>query len=379
VAQRLVDLQNSGLIVELGMDASTGGRPPRQIRFNAKLGHIMVADLGATSIDVAIADLQGCILIHRSEPCDIASGPETILGRIEQLLDALRADARELPGTVWGIGVGIPGPVEFTTGRPVAPPIMPGWDDYPIRERLSQRFNAPVWVDNDVNVMALGEKSAGMAKGFEDIVFIKIGTGIGAGIVSHGRLQRGAQGSAGDVGHIQVVSDETVICRCGKIGCLEAVAGGAALGRAAIRAATDGQSEMLAEWHSARGTLVASDIAEAAGKGDTASVRLLQQAGRHIGQMLATMVNILNPALIVIGGGVSASGDVLLASIREVVYGRSLPLATRHLQIHRSALGDQAGVIGLAAMVLDELFAPDRVTIWMNHGLGAAKPEQVAN
>ena len=120
----------------------------------------------------------------------------------------------------------MPGPVEFATGRPISPPIMPGWDGYPIRERFAARHGAPVWVDNDVNVLALGEWRSGVAAGHDDVVVVKIGTGIGAGIISGGRLHRGAQGSAGDVGHIQVTDDPAVICRCGNVGCLEALAGG---------------------------------------------------------------------------------------------------------------------------------------------------------
>ena len=268
----------------------------------------------------------------------------------------------------WGIGVGLPGPVEFNTGRPVAPPIMPGWDAYPVRERLSDRFGVPVWVDNDVNVMALGERAEGSARGIDDFIFIKIGTGIGAGIVSHGTIQRGVQGSAGDVGHIQVVFDPEIVCRCGNVGCLEAVAGGAALGRSALKAAEQSFSTALAEMLAQRGSLSARDVAEAARHGDPVSVQLLQQAGRHIGQMLAIAVNMMNPSLIVIGGGVAAAGDVLMASIREVVYGRSLPLATRQLQIRQSTLGDRAGVTGVASMVIDELFAPQRVTSWIEEG-----------
>jgi glucokinase-like ROK family protein len=378
VAQRLGDLQALGLVIEGEGNTSSGGRPPKQLRFNARLGHLQVADFGATSLDLAITDLQGQILVHRSEAADIAAGPDAILGQLEHQFNRLRDDAGELPGQLWGIGVGIPGPVEFSTGRPVAPPIMPGWDDYPVRERLSARFGAPVWVDNDVNVMALGERAAGIARGVEDFAFIKIGTGIGSGIIAHGKLLRGAQGSAGDVGHIQVVADSTVICRCGNIGCLEAVAGGAALGRAAMAAVERGESRALADLLQVRGTLTAREIVEASLHGDRTSTRLLQQAGRHIGQMLATMVNILNPSLIVIGGGVAASGDVLMASVREVVYGRSLPLATRNLQISRSQLGDQAGVIGLANMVLDELFTLERVVAWMNGGLPSGRPEIVS-
>lgn len=377
IAQRLADLRACGLVIEQGEDPSSGGRPPRLVQFNSGLGYVVVADLGATSIDVAIADLLGRVLVHRSEEADIAAGPEVILGRIEHLADELIASAALPTGVLWAMGIGVPGPVEFSSGRPVAPPIMPGWDGYPVRERLTERFGVPVWVDNDVNVMALGERAEGEAQGIEDVIFVKVGTGIGAGIISHGRLQRGAQGSAGDVGHVQVVHDAQILCRCGKIGCLEAVAGGAALARAAVRAAEAGESPALAERLANQGDLSARDIAEAASRGDAASTRLLQQAGRHIGQMLATLVNVLNPSLIVIGGGVAASGDVLLASIREVVYGRSLPLATRHLQIRQSALGGRAGVTGLAAMVLDEIFAPARVPAWLPGGLPAGRPEWV--
>lgn len=378
VAQRLADLQVTSLVVESGSEASSGGRPPRQIQFNARLGHVLVADLGATSIDVAVADLSGAILDHRAEDAEIGAGPEIILGRVEELFDEVCAGNAVLPGRLWGIGIGVPGPVEFSTARPVAPPIMPGWDGYPVRDRLSDRYGAPVWVDNDVNVMALGERAEGIAQGTDDLLFIKVGTGIGAGIISHGELQRGAQGSAGDVGHIQVVADPAIVCRCSKIGCLEAVAGGAALARAADRAADNGESPLLADLLARRGSLSARDIIEASRFGDRASLQLLRQAGLHIGQMLAIAVNLLNPSLIVIGGGLANAGDVLMASIREVVYGRSLPLATRHLRIQQSTLGERAGVVGLADMVLGQLFAPERAMTWIEAGLPAGRPEIVS-
>ncbi|MFN8590628.1 MAG: ROK family protein [Thermomicrobiales bacterium] len=374
VAQRLADLQASGLIVGCGSEASSGGRPPRQLMFNAALGHVLVADLGATSIDVAAADLAGRILVRRSEEADIASGPEPILHRVEQLFDDIVQAAIDLPGRLWGIGIGIPGPVEFSTARPVSPPIMPGWDGYLIRARLSGRYGAPVWVDNDVNVMALGERAEGIGQNCDDMIFVKIGTGIGAGIVSHGTLQRGAQGSAGDVGHIQVIADPAVVCRCGKIGCLEAIAGGGALGRTATRVATQGESAALAAVLAKQGIVTARDVAEAARHGDQISILLLREAGRYVGQMLAAAVNLLNPALIVIGGGVAESGDVLISSVREVIFGRSTALATRHLRILQSILGDRAGITGAAVMVLDELFARDRfqllddVVVLSGHG-----------
>ena len=203
---------------------------------------MLVADLGATSIDVAITSLDGRVLGHHDEPASIADGPEVALARVEELFGQLLSSTRGLPGRTWGIGIGVPGPVEYSTGRPISPPIMPGWDGYPVRERLSARYGAPVWVDNDVNVLALGEWRSGIAAGHDNVIVVKVGTGIGAGIIADGRLHRGAQGSAGDVGHIQVSDNRDVVCRCGNVGCLEALAGGAAIARDGETAAREGRS-----------------------------------------------------------------------------------------------------------------------------------------
>jgi glucokinase-like ROK family protein len=368
VAQRVTQLISKGLLNEGSAGQSTGGRPPRHVSFRATAGHLLVADIGATSIDVAVTDLASSLLLHRAEPADIALGPELILGRVEKLFELLCEDGGQIPGRLWGIGIGVPGPVEFASGRPVSPPIMPGWDGYPVRQRFSERYRVPVWVDNDANLMALGEESFGVARGHENVVFIKIGTGIGAGLISDGLLHRGSQGSAGDVGHIQVAENGNVICRCGNVGCLEAVAGGAALAREAGRNARDGSSHWLAEALERKGTLTAEDVAEAAHRGDASSVELLHMSGRLIGRMLATVVSFFNPSLIVVGGGVAAAGDILLAPIREVVYGRSLPLATRDLVIKSSSLASLAGVTGASAMVLDELLTAQRLEAWISAG-----------
>ncbi|HEX7951053.1 MAG TPA: ROK family protein, partial [Candidatus Limnocylindrales bacterium] len=374
VAQRIGELIERGLIVEGDVGPSTGGRPPRQLAFRSDAGHILVADLGATSIDVAVTTLDGRILGHHDEAVRVEDGPEACLGRVEALFEQLLQTTEGVPGRLWGVGIGVPGPVEFQSGRPISP-IMPGWDGYPIRERFAQRYRAPVWVDNDVNILALGEWRAGVAIGHDNVVVVKIGTGIGAGIISDGRMHRGAQGSAGDVGHIQVVDDPTVICRCGNIGCLEALAGGAALGQAGLAAARDGRSERLKIALDQRGTVTAEDVARAASFGDPVALAMLQSAGRRIGSMLSSVVNFFNPSLIVIGGGVANSPDQLLATIRETIYRRSLPLATRDLLIQRSSLGGLAGVIGASAMVVDQLFARDAIGRWIEAGEPAGLPE----
>jgi glucokinase-like ROK family protein len=367
VTQRVAELLDYGLLVEGELGPSTGGRAPRLLRFRADAGHLLVADLGATSVDVALADLSGQILAHVQEPCDIAAGPEAVLDRVEELFVRSLVSGETPPGSLWGIGIGVPGPVEFESGLPVAPPIMPGWDRYAVRERFA-RYHVPVWVDNDVNVMALGERRAGIARGHDNVVFIKIGTGIGAGIIVNGTLHRGAQGCAGDVGHMQVTDDPAVVCRCGNVGCLEALAGGAALGRDAETAARNGRSRFLAELLEVKGSLTAADVARGATHGDPTCVELLTNAGRLVGHMLASVVNFFNPSLVVIGGGVAGAGDQLLATIRETVYRRSLPLATRELVVKRSVLGDRAGVVGAAAIVTDELFRPSHLTQWLGVG-----------
>ncbi|MGN6870966.1 MAG: ROK family protein [Solirubrobacteraceae bacterium] len=376
VAQRVGDLISRGLLVEGELGPSSGGRAPRQLRFHANAGRVLVADLGATSLDVAVADVSGRILAHHAEPASVADGPERILGRVNNLFGRLLARDVDAAGQLWGIGIGVPGPVDFGSACVVAPPIMPGWDGFPIREKFAERYDVPVWVDNDVNVMALGELRAGAARGHNTVVLVKIGTGIGAGIVVAGRLHRGAQGSAGDVGHTQVTRDPAVLCRCGKVGCLEALAGGAALARDAVRLAKEGSSPILAERMTERkGRLTAEDVSWAASHGDAASLQLIMRAGRLVGETLSTVVHVLNPSLIVIGGGVANAGDPLLAAVREAIYGQSLPLATRELEIRPVALGSQSGVIGVAAMVTDELFSRACFAEWVQAGSPNGRPD----
>ena len=384
VTQRLTQLINAGLVEEGRLAASTGGRAPRELRFRADAAAVLVAELGATGLSAGLTDLSGRLIGQREEPWDIAAGPEPTLTRVEELFDELLE--REQPAAVWGVGIGVPGPVEFASGRPVAPPIMPGWDGYPVRDRLAERYDVPVWVDNEVNTMALGEYRAGLGQGAEQLILVKIGTGIGAGLISGGRLHRGAQGCAGDIGHVALVSDlgatvpgaDKQVCRCGNVGCLEALAGGAALARDATAAARDGSSEMLAARLADAGSLDAADVVRAAGFGDAVAVELLQRAGRLVGETLAALVNFFNPSMVLLGGGVGASGDLLLAAIRQAVYRRSLPLATRDLRIARSQLGDRAGLMGAGFMVVDELFSRERLGRWILGGTPAGRPALAA-
>ena len=374
VTQRVAALLECGLVEEVGLAASTGGRAPRELRLHAEAGVVLLAALGAVTMAVGIADLDGRLLACTHSPGDVAAGPDSVLATVGAELDRLLAGLPDA-GPVYGVGVGLPGPVEFASGRPVSPPIMPGWDGYDVRGVLGRRFRAPVWVDNDVNLLALGELRAGRALGERDVIYVKVGTGIGSGLVSGGALHRGAHGCAGDIGHVAVAEGRDIVCRCGNVGCLEAVAGGAALARDGELAAREGRSRLLAEALSSRGRLEPLDVTAAARSGDSAALELVSRAGRLIGATLATLVNFFDPSLLLLGGAVAQDGDVMLASVRETVYRRSLPLATRDLRIMLSKPSAEAGLLGASAMVTDELFSRERLGLWLAHGSPVGRPE----
>lgn len=343
IADRVDQLIAGGLVAEIGEAPSSGGRPPTLLSLNAGAGAILAADLGATHGRLAVCDLGGSAIAERPVELDIASGPVPVLSEVERIFLELLAESDRSPRDVMGVGIGVPGPVEFAAGRAVSPPIMPGWDRYPIRDRFVARFDVPVLVDNDVNIMTLGEHWV-QADPPDDFLFLKVGTGIGSGLILGGRLHRGAQGAAGDIGHVQVADAADVACRCGNNGCLETVAGGRALARA-----------LRAEGIEAADSRAVVALVKAGNRQAIAAVRT---AGRLIGQVLATTVNLLNPALIVVGGDIAEADEQLFAGIREVAYRRSTALATSRLQIVQSALGDRAGITGAAAMVIEHVLAP---------------------
>jgi predicted NBD/HSP70 family sugar kinase len=247
--------------------------------------------------------------------------------------------------------------VSFREGVPVAPPIMPGWDQFPVRSVLSQHLGAPVLVDNDVNIMALGEMHSGLSRSVKDFLFVKIGTGVGCGVVVDGSVYRGVSGSAGDIGHIRI-EDDGPVCACGNTGCLESFFSGAALARDALDAARSGRSSVLADRLAQVGSLTAADVSGAAGEGDPVAVEMIRDGGQRLGFLLAGLVSFFNPGMVVIGGGVAAGlGHPLLAEVRSVVYRRSLPLATGNLPIVLSEMGAEAGVVGAARMISDSVFS----------------------
>ena len=346
VSARVDQLLAARLLEEGGTGWSTGGRPPTLLRFNSRAGCVLAVDLGVTSVDVAVTDLDAHVLATVGHPIAISDGPDAVLGEVDRLAQRVLAEAGLSAADVRAIGVGVPGPVEFSTGRPFHPPLMPGWHHYPVPSAFA-RYECPVYVDNDVNVMALGE--IGVAGSGQDVLVVKVGTGIGCGIVVGGRIYRGAQGAAGDIGHIRVQPPDgrTVLCTCGNDNCLEALAGGAALVRQAQAAGMDVTDTRA--------------LVQLATRGDGEALELVRNAGRCIGTVLASLVNFFNPDRIVMTGGVAQAGAPLLAGIREAVYGRSLPLAARSLEITVSEAPELSGRVGAALMAVEGYLDDDAV------------------
>ncbi|WIM99541.1 ROK family transcriptional regulator [Actinoplanes oblitus] len=345
-------LVKAGFLAEAGMAASRGGRRSTLVAIHPRLRFAAV-DLGASSIDIEVVNGRLEPLAAYREPADIRQGPKAILHRVSELLAKARAEG--VYERLDAVGIGVPGPVSFRDGVPVSPPIMPGWDRYPVRELLAREHGCPVVVDNDVNIMAVGERHGGVARSVDDFLFVKIGTGIGCGIHLTGGVYRGVDGCAGDIGHIQVDASGPT-CSCGNTGCLEAVFSGAALARDALAAARSGASPALAERLAKATGLTAKDVADGAAEGDVVCIQLIREGGRRLGGVLAALVSFANPSMIVIGGGLAQLGHVLLAEIRSVVYRRSLPLATGNLPVVLSELSGRAGVTGAAVLASDTAF-----------------------
>jgi predicted NBD/HSP70 family sugar kinase len=347
VAARIDTLMSLGFVAPFGGAASTGGRPPSLFALNPGARVVVGADLGATHAIVILADLSGRELGRAQQQMSIGDGPEAVLGWLASAITGLLERDGRTAGDLAAVGIGLPGPVEHDTGRPINPPIMPGWDRFDVPGLIQRDFPVPVLVDNDVNIMALGELNASWPE-VADLMFIKVATGIGAGIILGGVLQRGAQGTAGDLGHVRVARGGETICRCGNAGCLEAIAGGPAL---AAALSASGEQALSGS----------QDVVGLVRSGDVQALQAVRQAGRDIGDVLATCVNLVNPSVIVVGGALAQAGEHLLAGIREVVYTRSLPLATEHLRIVPSVSGQNAGVAGAAVLAISHVLSPEAI------------------
>jgi predicted NBD/HSP70 family sugar kinase len=355
VGRRVDSLIAHRLVSETVDSGHARGRPAALLSLNEGAGVVLAAHVGLAHTRLGLADMAGAPLHELVLELDSGEGPEGILARIDERFSELLAAAGRGAGEVRGIGVGLPVPVRCAPGDPDA--ITPGWNGISISGWFKERYAAPVLVDNEVNLLALGEHRVWF-RDCEHLLFVKVGTGIGSGIVVDSAVHRGADGGAGDIGHISVAGHDDAICRCGNAGCLEAVAAGPALAR-----------RLSALGLPATG---AGDVVRLVEAGEPEAIQAVREAGRNLGEVLAGCVNFFNPSTIVIGGHLAH--QVLLAGVREVAFRRSLPLATRHLRVVPSRLGERAGIIGAAAMVVEHVLAPAAVDRAIEGELTAACP-----
>lgn len=359
VTARVSALVAHGLVVEAAEGPSTGGRPPARLALNAGGGVVLAAAIGRSRTQVGVCDLAGDVLAGSEMDQEVGLGPAELMPRVAAALEDLLREAGRTPADVRGIGLSIPGTVDQAAGCSLDSPVMPGWDGVALAPFFATSRRAPVLVDNDANVMALSERR-GHLESVGDLVMVKASTGLGAGVVAGGRLQRGALGAAGEIGHSKVAEAGAAACRCGDRGCVEAVAGGWALVQA------------LREQGREVGHV--RDVVALALAGDGDARRMIRASGRTLGEVLAGVVNVLNPAALVVGGDMAAAYDVLAAGLRESVYGYATALSTRSLQIVPATHGDRAGVVGCAAMVLEHVLSTRSVDHVLAGGSLASEP-----
>jgi predicted NBD/HSP70 family sugar kinase len=346
VTLRLEALMELGLVGFIDDPVSTGGRPSSRIALKAGRKVVLGVDIGASHLRVAVTDLTGHRLHEAERTMAVALGPHLVLQAVVELATALLEESGRALTDLLAIGIGVPGPVEHRTGRPINPPIMPRWNGFDVPGYLQDHFHVPVLVDNDVNIMALGERNVAWPN-VDNLIYVKVATGIGSGIVSSGMLQRGADGVAGDIGHIRVHNGTGVPCHCGNKDCLEAVASGPAVA-----------SKLRALGSDAR---TSEDVVRLVGAGNTEAAHAVRQAGRDVGEVLSACVSLINPSVIVIGGSMARTGEQFIAGIREAVYSRTVPLATQHLQIVQSSSGVHAAVLGASMLAIHHAMSPERI------------------
>ncbi|BBX32619.1 sugar kinase [Mycolicibacterium mageritense] len=346
VTARVAALEALGLVIEPEQAASTGGRPAAQLMFNVDAGVVFAAAIGRSRTQLALCNLGGDILATTDVDQEPGIGPGELMPDLVKRLDALLDDAGRRGARIFGVGLSLPGTVDQQAGASLDSPNMSGWDGVPLTPYFRSLTDAPVLMDNDANVIALAERRGGLGE-FDDMLVVKASTGLGAGIVMGGQLQRGAVQAAGEFGHSKTPAAAGVPCRCGDTGCLEAVAGGWALVRDLQQAG--------------RPVSHLRDVVALAHSGDAEARRMIRDSGRHIGEVLAAAVNLLNPAVLVVAGDMVGAYDVFVAGLRESLYGNATALATRTLQIVPSIHQERSSMVGCATTALDHVLGPAAV------------------
>ncbi|MGW5679607.1 ROK family transcriptional regulator [Streptomyces sp. NPDC003860] len=319
---------------------SAGGRRARSISLRGDAGIVVGVDFGHTHLRVAVANLAHDVLAEEIEPLDVDASAGAGFDRAEEMVGRLVRATGAAPGKVVGVGLGVPGPIDGESGTIGSTAMLPGWVGANPAKEMSERLGVPVHVDNDANLGALGELVWGAARGVSDLAYIKVAGGVGAGLVTGGRVYRGPGGTAGEIGHI-TLDESGPVCRCGNRGCLETFA--------AVR-------YVLPLLHSSHGPdITMEQVVRLAQGGDPGCRRVIADTGRHIGSGVAMLCNLLNPSLVVLGGEIADAGELVLAPVRESVSRYAIPSAVQRLSVVRGELGARAEVLGAVALVLSEM------------------------
>jgi len=340
------DLLANGLVREAESQTRSkpAGRKPIVLEINPSKGHVAAIDMGATHAMALVADYSARVIAEKEIPFDIRRDPEICLFEIDTLLRDTILQANLSISDLSAVGFGVPGPIVTEVGSVIAPPLMPGWDTYPIKDHLEELWALPVSLNNDAELGAIGEWAYGAGRGERYLMYVKVGTGVGAGILLNGQIYQGATGAAGEIGHI-TIDENGPLCSCGNRGCLEAMSGGRAIANQAKDAVLKGQRTQLAYIDPIE-KLSAKDVIDSARNGDLLAQQIMTEAGTHLGTAIAGLVNLFNPGMIVVGGGVSQIGDLLLDPIRRIVGERSLKASSRSVRITSALLGRRSVAMG---------------------------------
>lgn len=361
VADRVNDLVEHGVLRSAGSARSTGGRRAALVTMAADFGHLLIAVVGFSHMTIAVVSFDGTVVADKSVEVELSHGPSSVL---DQVIGWYQETTPGLPTLLRGILIGLPVPVPGSGGPLRAPPDFPAWDRVDVNSALSVHFGVPCWAENEVNMMAVGAHHIHPDRP-DNLVFIKIGLGIGAGVISESRLHRGADGSAGDIGHTPAAGSVEP-CRCGQRGCLGVTASGMAWVRQGYQIARENPGSELNQRVTAFGRITPADMLVAAGTGDRCAATVILRAGADIGSALVSIVNFFNPAEVIIGGDICSGpgADMLMSAIRQAIYGRALPLATRNLTVSQLPNADGAGVLGAAHTAMAGLFQASRIAKW---------------
>lgn len=344
------ELVAEDLVREADNGPATGGRRPILLEINPRRGIVAGVDIGVSHVHLTLTDFSAHVLREIELPFDVRLPPEICLSAVDHHLQDLLAQEGIQLDQLIAVGVGVPGPVLPEAGTVVSAPIMPGWDYFPIRDWLQNQWKCPVSLNNDAELGAMGEWAYGAGRSQRNLIYIKVGSGIGAGLILGGRMYRGINGFAGEIGHIQV-KENGPRCACGKSGCLEVLAGGQAIARNAIQAVKNGRRTQLAAIKPVE-SLSARDVASAARLGDLVAQQIVSEAGAHLGTAIAGLINLLNPGMIVVGGGVAQTGDLFLEPLRRAVLERCMRGTAENLRITAAVLGRRSSAMGAVTQAL---------------------------